>query len=107
MTIVISNDLPNTKKVLSLPGYNPANLLDILIEGMKVECDAGLARKLQVGRGVISKIRNRQIAITSDMLIRMHEVSELPISSLRIMMGLPPRILSTEMPKESEYALVG
>jgi hypothetical protein len=96
----------SSTNMLNEPGYNPENLLDILIEGLKVKNDAGLARKLHIDYPIISKIRNRRRPITAEVLIRMHDVSELPISSLRHMMGLAPKPVLNE-PKEVKHALVG
>lgn len=67
--------------------YNPDNLLDVLINHLKVKNDAGLARALEVAPPMISKIRHRRFGISAGILIRMHEVSGLSIRELRDLMG--------------------
>src|SRR6188472_2411528 len=67
--------------------YNPDKLLDSLIEKLQLKNDAALARALEVAPPVISKIRHRRLPVGASILIRMHEVSNLPIRELRDLMG--------------------
>ncbi len=67
--------------------YDPNALFDALIEKLKLKNDAALGRLLEVAPPVISKIRHRRLAVGASLLIRMHEVSELSIKDLRILMG--------------------
>ncbi len=67
--------------------YDPNNLLDSLIEKLHLKNDAALSRALEVAPPVISKIRHRRLPVGASLLIRMHEVSELSIRELRILMG--------------------
>lgn len=67
--------------------YNPNNLLDQLLETMRLKNDAALARVLEVAPPVISKIRHRRLPVGASLLIRMHEVSDLSIRDLRYLMG--------------------
>jgi hypothetical protein len=68
-------------------GYDPNNLLDSLIERLNLKNDAALSRALEVAPPVISKIRHRRLPVGASLLIRMHEVSDLTIRELRILMG--------------------
>ena len=68
-------------------GYDPNNLLDSLIEKLNLKNDAALSRALEVAPPVISKIRHRRLPVGASLLIRMHEVSDLTIRELRILMG--------------------
>ena len=77
----------NSGLLLNHPEYNPNNLLDLLIERMGLKNDAALSRTLEVAPPVISKIRHRKLPIGASLLIRMHEVSDLSIKDLRLMMG--------------------
>ena len=77
--------------------YAPANLLDTLIDGMALKNDAALARRLEVGPPVISKIRHKKISVGAVLLIAMHEESGLTISELRALM-VPPKKAVAEMP---------
>jgi len=67
--------------------YDPNNLLDSLLERMKLKNDAALSRALEVAPPVISKIRHRRLPVGASLLIRMHEVSDLSIRDLRDLMG--------------------
>jgi hypothetical protein len=67
--------------------YNPCRLLDALIEQLGLKNDAALARALEVAPPMISKIRHRSLPVGGAILIRMHEVSNLSITELRVLMG--------------------
>jgi len=67
--------------------YDPNHLLDSLIEKLSLKNDAALSRALEVAPPVISKIRHRRLPVGASLLIRMHEVSDLSIRDLRILMG--------------------
>ena len=67
--------------------YDPDNLLTTLIHKLKLKNDAALSRALEVEPPLISKIRHRRLPVAASMLIRMHEVSDLSIKELRLLMG--------------------
>ena len=67
--------------------YDPDRLLDALIEKLHLKNDAALSRALEVAPPVISKIRHRRLPVGASLLIRMHEVSDLSIRDLRVLMG--------------------
>ena len=67
--------------------YDPNNLLDSLIEKLNLKIDAALSRALEVAPPVISKIRHRRLPVGASLLIRMHEISNLTIRELRVLMG--------------------
>ncbi|MBI1889756.1 MAG: hypothetical protein HYS18_03850 [Burkholderiales bacterium] len=82
------SDTPMTSNRLAdQTGYDPNNLLDSLIEKLNLKNDAALSRALEVAPPVISKIRHRRLPVGASLLIRMHEVSDLSIKDLRILMG--------------------
>lgn len=83
----ISDINPTAMATLSQPEYDPNRLLDTLIEKMGLKNDAALARALEVAPPVISKIRHKRLPVGASLLIRMHEVSELSIHDLRVLMG--------------------
>ena len=95
-------------ELLQNPAYDPNNLLDSLIDTLRLRNDAALARVLEVAPPVISKIRHRKLPIGASILIRMHEVTELSIKDLRILMGDRRQKfrISTEQfkPKKEELA---
>ena len=67
--------------------YDPDRLLDALLEKLHLKNDAALSRALEVAPPVISKIRHRRLPVGASLLIRMHEVSDLSIRELRILLG--------------------
>lgn len=67
--------------------YDPDNLLRSLIGKLKLKNDAALSRALEVAPPMISKIRHRKLPVGASMLIRMHEVTNLSIEDLRLLMG--------------------
>jgi len=73
--------------LVSQEGYDPNRLLDALIQKLNLKNDAALSRALEVRPPVISKIRHRTLPVGASLLIRMHEVSDLSIRELRILMG--------------------
>jgi hypothetical protein len=77
----------DSDKLEELTTYDPDRLLDALTSMLKLKNDAALARALEVAPPVISKIRHRRLPVGASLLIRMYEVSDLPISELRALMG--------------------
>lgn len=77
----------NSNRLADQTAYDPNNLLDSLIEKLNLKNDAALSRALEVAPPVISKIRHRRLPVGASLLIRMHEVSDLSIKDLRILMG--------------------
>lgn len=69
------------------PTYDPNYLIDAVIEKLHLRSDAALSRRLQVSPPMISKIRHRRIPVGASMLIRMHEVTDLSIHELRVLLG--------------------
>lgn len=57
------------------------------MDKLSLKNDAALSRALEVAPPVISKIRHRKLSVGASMLIRMHEISDLSIKDLRILMG--------------------
>jgi hypothetical protein len=81
-------DNPNkSTRLADQVAYDPNNLLDALIEKLNLKNDAALSRALEVAPPVISKIRHRRLPVGASLLIRMHEVSDLSIKELRVLMG--------------------
>ncbi len=74
-------------KLSAEASYDPNHLLDSLIEKLNLKNDAALSRALEVAAPVISKIRHRRLPVGASMLIRMHEISDISIADLRVMMG--------------------
>ncbi|MDB5840376.1 MAG: hypothetical protein JWQ23_2328 [Herminiimonas sp.] len=76
-----------TEKTSDQIQYDPDNLLGSLIGKLNLKNDAALSRALEVAPPVISKIRHRRLPVGASLLIRMHEVTDLSIKDLRLLMG--------------------
>lgn len=68
--------------------YNPNRLLDALISSMGLKNDAALSRALEVGPPVISKLRHHRLPVGSSLIIKIHEVSDLPIREIKVLAGM-------------------
>lgn len=77
----------NNEKLAEQRRYDPDNLLASLIGKLNLKNDAALSRALEVAPPVISKIRHRRLPVGASLLIRMHEVTDLSINELRLLMG--------------------
>lgn len=87
LSITQLDNTMNSSRLADQLAYDPNNLLDSLIEKLSLKNDAALSRALEVAPPVISKIRHRRLPVGASLLIRMHEVSDLSIKDLRILMG--------------------
>jgi hypothetical protein len=87
MTLAANPTSSATANDDALLDYEPNRLLDHLVDRLNLKNDAALARLLDVAPPVISKIRHYRLAIGASLLIRMHEVSDISIGNLRILMG--------------------
>lgn len=74
--------------LLTNPDYDPNRMIDAVIDHMKLRNDAALARLLEVGPPVISKLRNRKIPIGPIHLIIFHEASDISIRALKALAGM-------------------
>lgn len=57
--------------------------LNTLLERFMLKNDAALARALDVAPPVISKLRHGKLRIGDSMLVRVHELTDLPIREIR------------------------
>jgi hypothetical protein len=73
----------DTKRRLKREDYYPGNILDALSKLLGAKSDAELAKILDSSAPVMSRIRNYTCGISGDLLIKMHEVSNLSIQDLR------------------------
>jgi hypothetical protein len=67
--------------------YDPNPLLATVARHINVKNDAQLARALAIAAPSISKIRHRKMVVGPNLLIRMHEITNLSIKELRALMG--------------------
>ncbi len=71
----------------STDGYDPGRLLSALRSNLGLRSDNGLARALEVPGALIQKVRDGEIPVTPELLIRMEELSGWSARELRDMMG--------------------
>ena len=63
--------------------YNANPLMDHLLEHLNLKNDAELSRTLGVAPPVISKIRHNRLPVGATLLIKMHEVTDISIKTLK------------------------
>ena len=67
--------------------YTPELFIDRLIRRLGLRSSSALARKVGLSPSVISKVRHRRLAVSGEILLKIHEATEIPIRELRRMMG--------------------
>jgi transcriptional regulator with XRE-family HTH domain len=67
--------------------YDPNHLLDTVRHKLNLNSDAQLSRTLEISQPAISKIRNMKAPVNANFLIRLHEVTNISIRELRLLMG--------------------
>jgi transcriptional regulator with XRE-family HTH domain len=67
--------------------YTPELFIDSLIRRLGLRSSSALARKVGLSPSVISKVRHRRLAVSGEILLKIHEETEIPIRELRHMMG--------------------
>ncbi len=86
-TQTMTETVDHSNRLTDQAAYDPNHLLDSLRDKLNLKNDAALSRALEVAPPVISKIRHRRLPVGASLLIRMHEVSDLSIRDLRLLMG--------------------
>jgi transcriptional regulator with XRE-family HTH domain len=67
--------------------FEPEKLLDALIVRLGVRSSSALAREVGLSPSVISKVRHRRLAVSGEILLAIHDATDIPIRELRRMMG--------------------
>ena len=70
------------------PAYAPNALLDFLLEKLNLKNDAALSRALEIAPPALSKIRHRKLPIGASILVKAHELTEMPTKQLKEIMGI-------------------
>lgn len=68
-------------------GYTPEVFVEDLMRRLGTKTRSSLARAVGVSPSVVSKIWHRRLAISSEILLQVHEATGIPIRELRRMMG--------------------
>lgn len=63
----------------------PHPLLDNLLDHLSLKNDAALAKALNIAPPRISKIRRGHMEVSAALLLRLHEVANIPVAELRRM----------------------
>lgn len=71
------------------PAYDPNRFLDWLQAELNLRNDAALARVLAVAPPALSNIRHGRLSVGPSLLLRVHDLTNLPARTLRQQMGLP------------------
>lgn len=69
--------------------YDANPLIDHLIGILNLKNDAALSRVLEVAPPVISKIRHSRLPVGASLLIKMHEVTDISIKTLKSLISVP------------------
>lgn len=67
--------------------FEPAKLLDIIKEQFRLQTDSELAQLLNMTSPQISRIRHCGVPLSASALIKIHEISGLPIERLKKLCG--------------------
>ncbi len=62
---------------------SPHKLLDHLIAAYELRSDAALARLLQTNPSYICKVRNGTLAPGAELVLRVHEVTDMPVKDIK------------------------
>jgi hypothetical protein len=74
-------------ETLDYQTYDPHHLVDSILDHLELDTDEAFARALDVPPAVIDEIRYMKRPVDAELLIRMHELTGLPVSTLRNMLG--------------------
>lgn len=67
--------------------FDPSKLLDVIKEQFGAQTDSELAELLNMTSPQISRIRNCGVPLSASALIKIHEISGLPIARLKKLCG--------------------
>jgi transcriptional regulator with XRE-family HTH domain len=67
--------------------YDPNNMLDHVSIKLNLKNDAALARALEVTAPLISKVRHMRLTVGASLLIRIHDITGMPVRELQDIMG--------------------
>jgi hypothetical protein len=71
------------------PTHNAAHMLDVVLQKQNLKNDAALARAIQVGPPVISKVRNECQPPSATLLVKLHEATGMTTMEIKALAGIP------------------
>jgi hypothetical protein len=75
-----------TDKPITPHDYSPEILLNSILDRLKLRDDRALARRLNVAPCVLSRVRLHRGTISGLLLLKINEVTDIPVSELRHLM---------------------
>lgn len=69
---------------------DPNRLLDAIMEKMGLKNDAALARAFGISPPVVSKMRHLVAPFGPSMVLRAHDISDMPLNEIRRHLGIQP-----------------
>ncbi len=79
---------------LSAVDYSPERLIDRLRMAVGARSYSALGRAIDVSPSVLSKLRHRRLGVSSEILLKIHDATGIPIRELRRWMGDKRRYFS-------------
>ena len=67
--------------------YTPEAFLERLCERLGARSLSALGRVVGLSPSVLSKVRRRRLAISSEILLKIHDATDIPVRELRRWMG--------------------
>lgn len=67
--------------------YNASGLLDEAAKRLGAKSDAELSRALLVAPPVISKLRRNRMPVGDSMILKLHEIADMPVKEIRTFIG--------------------
>lgn len=74
--------------------YTPELFIEGLMRRLGAKTRSALARAVGISPSIVSKIWHRRLAVSSEILLQVHEATGIPIRELRRMMGDQRRFFS-------------
>ncbi|WP_436144854.1 hypothetical protein [Duganella sp. LjRoot269] len=71
------------------PRLDQNQLIDHLLQKMRLKNDAALSRLLEVAPPVISKIRHHHLAVGASLIIRMMEKCDVTLAEVKSFLAVP------------------
>ena len=74
--------------------YTPELFIEGLMRRLGAKTRSALARAVGISPSIVSKIWHRRLAVSSEILLQVHDATGIPIRELRRMMGDQRRFFS-------------
>jgi len=68
--------------------HNAAHMLNVVLQKQNLKNDAALARTIQVGPPVISKVRNGCQPLSATLLVKLHEATGMTTMEIKALAGI-------------------